>query len=89
VKVGVTGAVTTMSIVVVEAPWPAFGVNVYFIVPTVAVLIVAGFHVPEKLLVDVSGRDGAVALRHKGPICVKVGVAALVICTVIVAVVAH
>jgi hypothetical protein len=35
-------------------------VNVYVVVPTVAVLIVAGLHVPVILLVDVVGRSGAV-----------------------------
>jgi hypothetical protein len=57
-----------MSIVVVEAPCPAFGVNVYFVVPAVPVLIVAGFQVPVKLFVDVAGSVGAGALRHNGPI---------------------
>ena len=60
-KAGVTGAVITTSIVVVEAPCPAVGVKVYVVVPTVAVLMVAGLHVPVKLFVDVVGRAGAVA----------------------------
>jgi hypothetical protein len=54
--------VTTISIVVIEAPCPAFGVKVYFVVPTVAVLTVAGFQVPVKLFVDVAGSVGAGAL---------------------------
>jgi hypothetical protein len=78
-----------MSMVVVEAPCPAFGVNVYFVVPAVAVLTVAGFQVPAILFVEVVGRVGAALFWHNGPICVNVGVAALVICIAIVAVVAH
>jgi hypothetical protein len=57
--------------------------------PGVVALIVAGFHVPVKLFVDVTGKPGAVLFWHKGPICVKVGVAAFVICMAIVAVVAQ
>ena len=58
---GVTGAVITISIVTVPAPCPAVGVKVYVVVPIVDVLIVAGFHVPVKLFVDVVGNAGAVA----------------------------
>ena len=51
--------------------------------------MVAGLHVPVILLVEVVGSAGAVAFWHKGPICVNVGVAALVIWIAIVAVLAH
>lgn len=40
-----------------------------------AVLIVAGLHVPATPLEDVAGSAGAVLFWHKGPICVNVGVA--------------
>ena len=47
---------------VVTAPhWPAFGVNVYVVVPVVDVFITAGFHVPVIPLLDVVGKAGAVA----------------------------
>jgi hypothetical protein len=59
------------------------------VVPTVAVLMVAGLHVPVKLLVDVVGSVGAVLFWHNGAIAVNVGVAAVVIWIAIVAVVAH
>lgn len=58
VNVGVTRVFTTMLMVAGTAPWPAFGVNVYVTVPTLAVLIVAGFHVPVILLFDVVGKVG-------------------------------
>ena len=61
VKVGVVGAVITISIVVVDAPCPAVGVKVYVVVPMVAVLTVAGLQVPLKLLVEVVGNAGGVA----------------------------
>ena len=59
-NVGVTLLVTTMSIVAVVPHCPAAGVNVYFVVPAVAVLIVAGLHVPVMLLFELVGRAGAV-----------------------------
>ena len=57
-----------MSIVVVLPHCPAFGVNVYVVVPGVDVLIVAGFHVPVTPLLDVAGSVGAVVFWHSGPI---------------------
>ena len=39
-----------------------------------AVLIVAGFHVPVIPLLDVVGKGGAIESRHSGPIFVNVGV---------------
>jgi hypothetical protein len=47
-------------IVVVEAHWPAVGVNVYVAVPRVAVLT-AGDQVPVIEFVDVVGKTGGVA----------------------------
>ena len=38
-----------------------------------AVLIVAGLHVPVMLLVDVGGSAGAVAFSQRGPIALNVG----------------
>ena len=63
----------TISIVVTVAQ-ESVGVNVYVVVPVVAVLIVAGFHVPLIPLVDVDGNTGAAEFWHKGPIAVKVGI---------------
>jgi hypothetical protein len=56
-----------------------------------AVVIVAGLHVPfmAGLLVELFGRDGAIEFRHRGPICVNVGVIEVVTRIFIVAVVAH
>ena len=67
-NVGVIELVTTISIVAVEAHCPAAGVNVYVVVPTVVVLIVAGDQVPLILLVEVVSNAGAVLFWHSGPI---------------------
>ena len=58
-KVGVTPVETTIFIVVVVPHCPVAGVKVYVVVPTVAVLTVAGLHVPETPFVDVVGNTGA------------------------------
>jgi hypothetical protein len=57
--------------------------------PADAVLIVAGLHVPVMALVEVPGSNGAVELRHSGPIWVNAGVINGSITIFIVAVVAH
>jgi hypothetical protein len=76
--------------IVAEAPhWPAVGVKVYVLVPTVAVFIVAGLHVPVTPLVEVVGKAGAVEFWHKGPTEVKVGVTCVVMTTAIVTVDPH
>ena len=75
--------------VVVLAHWSAAGVNVYVVVPTVEVLIVAGFHVPVMPLLDVVGSAGAVAFWHNGPIALKVGITGAVITTSIVVTLPH
>jgi hypothetical protein len=53
------------------------------------VLIVAGLHVPVIALFELPGSDGAVELRHSGPIWVNDGVNNGSITIIIVAVVAH
>ena len=58
--------VITISIVAVVAHWPAVGVKVYVVVPTVAVLTVAGLHVPVMLFVEVAGNAGAVEFCTNG-----------------------
>jgi hypothetical protein len=89
VNVGVTcGLMVTLKVVAV-AHCPADGVNVYVVVPAVAVLIVAGFHVPLMPLLDVVGNVGAAAFWHSGPIAVNVGVTCGSIVMLKVAVVAH
>jgi hypothetical protein len=62
VNAGVAALVTCMAIVALVAQCPADGVKVYFLVPTVPVLIIAGFQVPVKLFVEVNGSVGAAAL---------------------------
>ena len=57
---GVICGFTTTVRVVVVAHCPADGVNVYVVVPAVAVLIVAGLQVPGMPLLDVVGNAGAV-----------------------------
>ena len=89
VKVGVTFAFTTTVIVVVVAHWPAVGVKVLTVDPALAVLIVAGDHVPVMLLVDVVGNAAGVAPTQYGPACAKVGVTLSFTTTVIVVDVAH
>lgn len=59
-KVGVSAPLITILIVAVVPHCPAAGVNVYVVVPTVAVFIVEGFHVPMILLLEVAGNAGAV-----------------------------
>ena len=88
-NVGVTcGSIVMLSVVVV-AHWPADGVNVYVVVPAVAVLIVAGFQVPVIPLFDVVGSVGAVLFWQSGPICVNVGIICGLTVMLRVAVVAH
>ena len=52
---------TVILIDVMLAHCPAPGVKVYVVVPTVAVLIVAGLHVPVIPFVEVVGKVGAAA----------------------------
>ena len=89
VNVGVIcGFITTVSVAVM-AHWPAAGVNVYVVVPAIAVLIVAGLHVPGMPLFEVVGIIGAVLFWQSGPMAVNVGVIWGFTTTVSVAVVAH
>ena len=75
-----------MSIVAV-VPQLVDGVNVYIVVPVVAVLIVDGAHVPVTPLLDVGGSVGAVEFWHSGPTWVNVGVTLPLMVIAIVAVV--
>ena len=61
------------------------------VVPTLAVLIVAGDHVPviAGVFVELAGKAGAALFWHSGAIAVNVGVMLLVILTIIVVVAAH
>lgn len=88
-NVGVVGVVTTIFIVVGTPHCPAAGVKVYAVVPTVAVLIVAGLHVPVILLFDAVGKAGAVEFLHRGPNWVNVGVTLVVTTTSIFVEVPH
>jgi len=91
VNVGVMELVTTISIDVDDAHCPAAGVKVYVVVPTVAVLIVAGLQVPVMagILVELAGSKGATDPWQRGPIWVNVGVMLFVTTMFIVAVAAH
>ena len=76
--IGVNAGVICGSIVMINgavvAHCPADGVNVYVVVPAVAVLIVAGLHVPVIPFVEVVGSAGAVEFWQSGPIVLNVGV---------------
>ena len=60
-NVGVTFVEIVMFIDTGVAQLPAVGVNVYAVVPSVVVFIVAGFHVPVTPWSDVAGNAGAAA----------------------------
>jgi hypothetical protein len=85
VNVGATGAPTETVIVDVVAHCPAVGVNVYVVV---AVLLIAGDHVPAYPLFDVVGKLRA-SPEQIAATCVNVGVTGWLTVTVIVDVVAH
>ena len=55
----------------------------------VAVLIVAGLHVPLIPLLDVAGKAEAVLFWHNGPACVNVGTTCGLTVMLNVALVAH
>ena len=59
------------------------------VVPAVAVLIVAGFHVPLIPLLEAAGSVGAVAPTQTGPIAVNTGVTCAAIVISIEAELAH
>jgi hypothetical protein len=89
VNVGVTsGSIVTLS-VAVAAHCPAVGVNVYVVVPGVAVFIVAGLQVPGIPLFDVPGNIGATVFWQILAIAVNVGVTSGLMVILNVAVVAH
>lgn len=86
VKTGVVVPLFTVTVIVtVVAHCPAFGVKVYVVV---AVLLMAGLHVPEIPLDEVVGNVNELPEQIAG-ICVNTGVTGVVTVTVIVAVVAH
>ena len=80
---------TTILIVAVVPHCPAAGVKVYVVVPGVAVLIVAGLHVPVIPLVEVMGKVGGAEFWQRAPIALNVGVTGGLIVIFSVAVVAH
>ena len=86
-KVGVTGWLTVIVMVVVVAHCPAFGVKVY--VPEAVLLTVEGAHVPGMPLSDVPGNVGAVVPAQNAAICVNVGITGWFTVIDIVVVVAH
>ena len=90
-KVGVARELIVMLRVAVVAHCPAVGVKVYTVVPGVAVLMLAGFQLPEMAgtLVEIIGNDGGTEFWHKGPIVAKVGVTRELTVMLRVAVVAH
>jgi hypothetical protein len=72
-KTGTIWLLTVIAIVVFPAHCPAPGVKVYVVVPTVAVLIVAGLHVPVIPFVEVAGKPGAALFWQSALIAVNVG----------------
>ena len=76
--IAVNAGVICGSIVMINvagiAHCPADGVKVYVVVVAIAVLIVAGLHVPVIPLVEVVGNAGGVLFWQSGPIAVNVGV---------------
>ena len=80
---------TTTVMVAIVPHCPAFGVKVYTVEPALAVLMVAGFHVPVMPFVEVVGRVPGVAPTQYGPRWVKVGVTEVLTTTIIVPVVPH
>lgn len=86
VNVGVTGVFIVIVKVCVVAHKPAVGVKVYKVV---AVLLIAGDHVPVIPFVDVVGNAGIAAPEQYGPTAANVGVTFGVIVIDNVVVVAH
>jgi hypothetical protein len=64
-------------------------VKVYFVVPGVAVEMVAGLQVPVMLLTEVVGKVGAVLLRHIGATAKNNGTVKLLICILSFVMLAH
>jgi hypothetical protein len=85
VNVGTVGWFTVTDIVAVVAQVPAVGVKVYVVVD---VLLTAGDHVPEILLLEVVGSVNDSPLQI-GATCVKIGTVGWLTVTLIVAVVAQ
>ena len=73
-NVGVIIGFTTIVSVVGIAHPPLAGVNVYVVLPTVEVLIVAGNQVPVIPLFDVVGKGASTESLHTGPTVVNKGV---------------
>jgi hypothetical protein len=67
VKVGVIPALTTTVIVVVDAHWLQFGVNVYILLPVLEVFIVAGDQVPVIPFIEVVKSEPGVSPVQYGP----------------------
>ena len=76
--IAVNAGVICGSIVMINvagiAHCPADGVKVYVVVVAIAVLIVAGLHVPVIPFVEVVGSAGAVEFWQSGPMALNVGV---------------
>jgi len=86
VNAGVTFEFTVITIVMVVAHCPTFGVKVYVVV---AVLLIAGDHVPLIPLVEVVGSAANVAPEQIGATCVNAGATLEFTVITIVLVVAH
>ncbi|MNS59650.1 hypothetical protein D3C72_926120 [compost metagenome] len=79
VNPGSTTGLTVIVIVVLPAHWFALGVNVYVVV---AVLLIAGNHVPIIPLVDCVGKAAKAAPAQMAGTCVKAGVTGFVTASV-------
>lgn len=86
VKPGTVLGLTVIVMVAVGAHKPAVGVNVYVVV---AVLLIAGLHVPVTPLLDVVGNAASAAPEQIGATWVKTGVVLGLTVIVILAVVAQ
>jgi len=67
VNEGVVFALTTTFIVEVVAHCPVVGVNVYVVVPSLAVVIAEGLHVPVIPFAEVVAKFAGVASTQYGP----------------------
>jgi hypothetical protein len=75
--------------ILIGAEQPDVGVNVYAVVPVVAVFIVAGLHTPVIPFDEVVGNAVGVEPWQNGPIAPKVGVICVVTVTLKVAIAPH
>jgi hypothetical protein len=89
VNTGLICVAIVTSKLVLLAHRPGLDVNEYVVVPTIAVLIDDGFHVPTIPLLDIVDKAGATTFWHSDPMGLNVGVTIGLTVTISVAPVAH